>query len=237
MYHSTENAAQSWLHASRCKQSDRFPWNLPKQAISAIVTFPEFLGDFYREGLGRSHAGATNQTEFREICSCNIHSDCIGFSRKAALAAYWGRGVDLVLFLGESAKTKLILKRYVRGIIYNLYKMTNGSFSSIAFNSVAALSLTVCADRSVFRETCRFEWRFLPSRLLYCGEGSQITLHWIKERETWAKYWQVKILKRSLFLANMNNVFQLGFFASSFFFQFYMYILCIWQNDNRAIKQ
>ena len=53
-----------------------------------IVTFPEFLGDFDREGLGRSHAGAMNQSEFRETCSCNIHSDCIGFSRKAALAAY-----------------------------------------------------------------------------------------------------------------------------------------------------
>ena len=97
------------------------------------------------------------------------------FSRKAALAAYWGRGVDLVLFLGESAKRKLFLKRYVRGIIYNLYKVTDGSFSWIAFNSVASLSLTVCADRNVFRETCRFEWRFLPSQLLYCGEGSQIT--------------------------------------------------------------
>ena len=116
-------------------------------------------------------------------------------SRKAALVAYWGRGVDLVLFPGESAKTKLILKRYVRGIIYNLYKATNGSFSWIAFNSVASLSLTVCADRNVFRETFRFEWRFLSSQLLYCGEGSQITLHWIKERETWAKYWKVDKLK------------------------------------------
>ena len=48
----------------------------------------EFLGDFDREGLGRSHAGAMNQTEFRETCSCNILSDCIAFSRKAALAAY-----------------------------------------------------------------------------------------------------------------------------------------------------
>ena len=37
-----------------------------------IVTFPEFLGDFDREGLGRSHAGAMNQSEFRETCSCNI---------------------------------------------------------------------------------------------------------------------------------------------------------------------
>ena len=61
-----------------------------------------------------------NQIKFRENCLCNIHSDCIvciRFSRKAALAAYWGRGVDLVLFLGESAETKLILKRYVRGIV------------------------------------------------------------------------------------------------------------------------
>ena len=93
-----------------------------------------------------------NQIEFRENCLCDIHSDCtvwIGFSRKAALAAYWGRGVNLVLFLGESAKTKLILKRYVRGIIYNLYKVTDGSFSWIAFNSVASLSLTVCADEIV----------------------------------------------------------------------------------------
>ena len=123
---------------------------------------------------------------FRENCSCNIHSDCIGFSRQVALAAYWGRGVDLVLFLGESAKTKLFLKSYVRDIIYNLYKVTDCSFSWIAFNSVASLSLTVCADRNVFRETCRFEWRFLPNQLqlLYCREGSQVTLHWIKERET-----------------------------------------------------
>ena len=174
------------------------PWNLTIEAISALVTFPEFLGDFDRERLGRSHAGAMNQIEFRENCLCNIHSDCIvciGFSRKAALAAYWGRGVNLVLFLGESAKTKLILKRYVRGIIYNLYKVTNGSFSWIVFNSVASLSLTVCADRNLFRETFRFEWRFLSSHLLYCGEGSQITLHWIKERETWAKYWKVDTLK------------------------------------------
>ena len=34
-----------------------------------------------------------------------------------------------MLFLGEAAKTKLILKRYVRRIIYNLYKAINGSFS------------------------------------------------------------------------------------------------------------
>ena len=35
--------AKSWSHASRCKQPDRFPWNLPRQAISALVTFPEFI--------------------------------------------------------------------------------------------------------------------------------------------------------------------------------------------------
>ena len=91
-------------------------------------------------------------------------------SWKAALAAYWGRGVDLVLFLGESAKTKLIQKRYVtKRYVYKLYKVTNGSFSWIAFNSVASLSLTVCADRNIFRESYRFEWRFLPNQLLYCG--------------------------------------------------------------------
>ena len=62
-----------------------------------------------------------------------------------------------MLFPGESAKTKLVLKRYARGIIYNLYIVTDGSFTLIAFNSVASLSLTVCAHRNVFEETCRFE--------------------------------------------------------------------------------
>ena len=131
MSHSTENANLS-IHIWQQKEFRR----------------TSRFGDFDREGLGRSHAGAMNQMEFRENCLCNIHSACIvciGFSRKAALAAHWGRGVDLVLFPGESAKTKLILKRYARGIIYNLYIVTDGSFTWIAFNSVASLSLTVCA--------------------------------------------------------------------------------------------
>ena len=75
----------------------------------------------------------------------------LDFPESCTFSVYWARGVDLVLFLGEGAKTKFILKSYVRGIIYNLYKVTDGSFSWIAFNSVASLSLTVCADRNVFR--------------------------------------------------------------------------------------